>query len=369
MRPKSMVLILIALGCGLVATIGVSQVMKNRNGEKAEDTESVVLVIENIDLGQALTNEVVQLEQWPRDSIPTGAVRSLEEVEGKYARQYLYPGEPLLAEKMMDSSQDDSARIEKGYRVKAVKVTDQSAVGNLIKPGDRVDVIAFLKSRDVVGERTKTILRNIRVFAVNSLTSRQSNTEGEEGAIDAKTVSLLVKPSQVQLLVLAEGLGRIELSLRHPNDPKDDSTDEPTTLEALLGDNAKADVASDQKPTGLLPFFEDRDTTAPAESGRRGAANPNGGDDAQFGDDVAMERCGAIADHGGSAIARLAAPPGARRDNFEPRGIGGRELFGRAPAWRVFNSWRELAACPWRRAPARSPIPEPRSATRLRVSS
>ena len=246
MRAKSMALILVALACGLVATIGVSQVMKENAQTDTVPLGDIVITTQNLDIGAPLNEENVKLEQWPMDRIPPGAIRSLEETEGKYAGQFMFPSEPLLAAKLMDSNVDSSTKIEKGYRVAAVKVSEESAVANLIKPGDRVDVIAYIKSRGSGdSQRAKTFLRNIRVFAVNAETSRAIKVDGEDGNIDAKTVSLLVKPEQVQRIVLAEQLGKIELSLRHPDDDTEDTADE-TSIEDFFGDSG----SSSKNPLG-----------------------------------------------------------------------------------------------------------------------
>lgn len=250
MRAKSMALILVALACGLVATIGVSQVMKKNSQNESIALGPIVVTLANMDIGQSITPEAVELEQWPMDRIPPGAVTAVEEVEGKYARQYMFAGEPLMAGKLMDQNTDqEAAKIPPGFRVAAVKVDEASAVANLINPGDHVDVIAFIKSRSSADKvRSKTILRDIRVFAVNSETSRAQEL-GEEGRIDAKTVSLLVKPKQVQLLVLAEQLGKLELSLRHPDETLED-LDETTTVDDLLGETSGSGDGSSNKPSG-----------------------------------------------------------------------------------------------------------------------
>ncbi|MCA9179239.1 MAG: Flp pilus assembly protein CpaB [Planctomycetales bacterium] len=240
MRAKSMALILVALGCGLVATIGVSQVMKENAQAEAVPMGSIVVAVASVDVGARVTGEMVKVEEWPQDRIPLGAVTTLEELEGKYAKQRLYIGEPLLMDKLLDQTRADSLTIPPGWRVSAVKVNEESAVANLIKPGDHVDVIAFIKNQG--GNRgavtSKTILKDIKVFAVNAETHR-ADEMGEEGQIDAKTVSLLVKPKQVQMLVLAEQIGELELSLRHPDDSVEE--DEGTlTVKDLLGDDSSS---------------------------------------------------------------------------------------------------------------------------------
>lgn len=229
MRPKSMILIVIALGCGLIASIGISQVMESQVVEQPIVTpmEKIYVATTDVPLGQALSPQMVKLEEWPQDKVPEGAIRSLEQIEGQRSLTRLYPGEPILMAKLVDASKFFGAaeKIPKGFRVASVRVTMDSSASGLINPGDCVDVLVFLKrGAGIASTGTRTILKNVTVFAVNDRFQRDPDEEGE-GGLRAKTVSLLVKPNQVEKLMLAQELGRIKLSLR-PSD--DDSQDQAT---------------------------------------------------------------------------------------------------------------------------------------------
>jgi pilus assembly protein CpaB len=284
MRPKSMILIVIALGCGLIASIGISQVMENRSAQApaATPTEKIYVALTDIPLGEALTAQMVSLEEWPKDKIPEGVVRSLEEIENKRPLTRLYPGEPILAAKLIDANKFSGAseKIPKGMRVVSVKVTMDSSASGLIYPGDRVDVLVFLKAgRGIAQTGTRTILKNITVFAVNDRTQRELEEEIEGNA--AKTVSLLVKPTQVEKITLASELGKIKLSLRRSDDDTEDEADG-ATLADLDGADSSATAgigpmlaramsnSGNASPGGITDFLKqmramsgaDADTTA-----------------------------------------------------------------------------------------------------------
>lgn len=248
MRAKSMVLLLIAGVCGLVASIGISQVIERR-GQGAAEVEmgELFVAITDIDIGAKLDATNVKLDKWPKDRIPEGAISSLEEIKDRFPRVRLYAGEPILTPKLMDSKDgvDQATKIPEGYRVVSVKVTMDEVVSGLVRPGDRVDVILFLrKGSDINRTMAQTFLKDVRVFAVNSETERAKDNKGEETV--AKTVSLLVKPNQVESVMLAGELGKMRLSLRRPNDPKPHEDNDGTDLDELL--NTKDRVADDKKP-------------------------------------------------------------------------------------------------------------------------
>lgn len=220
MRPKSMVLILIALGCGLIASIGISQVVDKGGKDETPEVQLAPVYVAALDVPshQKLNAQSVKLEEWPVDKIPPGAVSKFEDLDGRKPAQPLYKGEVVLAAKIIDpnSRTMKSERIPKGYRVVSVDVNMSSAVSGLLSPGDRVDVLGFFKQRGRP-PTTKTVLTDISVFAINDKISRATDEE-DGGTIKAKTVSLTVKPAQASRLLLAAELGQIKLSLRNNND-------------------------------------------------------------------------------------------------------------------------------------------------------
>jgi pilus assembly protein CpaB len=168
MRMKSLILIFIALGCGLVASIGISQVMeRGGNSGSGVEMEQILVALTDIDAGAKLDAKNVKLEDWPKNKVPEAAIRRLEDANGKYAVPRFFKGEPIVATRISESASGVSILIPDGYRAEPVKV-EEDTVMKAISPGDRVDVSVFLK-RDG-NEIHKTgifpILRNVQIFAV-----------------------------------------------------------------------------------------------------------------------------------------------------------------------------------------------------------
>jgi pilus assembly protein CpaB len=109
-------------------------------------------------------------------------------------------------------------------------------VGNLIQPGDRVDVLVYLKSNFNGGTQqagTTTILQDIKVFAVNDQWRPGDSGDGEP--IPVKNVTLLLTPEQVEKLTLASELGKVSLVLRSPDDELTAGVGKGTTSKDLFG--------------------------------------------------------------------------------------------------------------------------------------
>jgi pilus assembly protein CpaB len=269
MRPKSLILLLLALGCGLVAAIGINQVLANRPVQQASDTGEMLpifVALNDIGMGDPLTPEVLKLEDWPKSKVPNGALSDLSEVEGRRARAKFFGGEPIIEAKLFAKGEQGSGAtdlIPKGYRVVSVKVDDVSGSG-LILPGDRVDALVHLTDPSAIGEAnrssTRTFLHNVKVFAVNNVYSRESN--GSE-AITAKTISLLVTPQQAELVTLANEMGKIRLVMRSADDETHEETGGVTQSELFGG-------GGDSSGEPSKPSRASRDTLlkmiAPAET-------------------------------------------------------------------------------------------------------
>lgn len=245
MKAKSIFLLALAAGCGLIASIGVSQVMDRKGGQgTAEETETILVAATDVDIGKALDAQNTKLEPWPKSRIPTNAIRSFEEVKDKFTAARLYPGEAILTGKVTDD-QALMPRIPEGYRVIPLKLESDTVLG-LIQPGDQVDVMVFVRQQEGVPKSGAfTILQKVVVFTVNNTTSREvTNSEEKAGERSLKTVSLLLKPNQAERLTHAAEMGKIRLSIRR-------ATDE------LLDE--------DELNARLPPLFRDGEHTAPED--------------------------------------------------------------------------------------------------------
>jgi pilus assembly protein CpaB len=239
MRPKSLLLLALALGCGLVASIGISQVM-DRPTHVALETAPIYVAKHNINIGDPIDVAMLSLQEWPKDKIPRGVVTNLEDLEGRRPRSAIIEGEPILEGKLLERGQvaDPIKAIPKGMRLKTIAVNAEKGVG-LLGPGDRVDVQLFVRKDQRTGVETaksKIILQNVRVFAIDQ-TVQRSPDGGEEKSI-AKTVSLMVTPEQASKLSLAEEIGEMSLIPRNPDDDTLASWEE-IKVEDLLGNGDK----------------------------------------------------------------------------------------------------------------------------------
>ena len=256
MRAKSLALLSLALGCGLVASIGITQVMAKRSAPDLPvgETENIYVAVRDIPLNEVLNTHLLKLEQWPKDKVPPGAITKLEEIEGHRCRTRLYAGEAILKNKLFSRGQGDfggtSSQIPKGMRVVPVRVDAVSGAGGLILPGDRVDILVHLRPDPAAGihePTTRTVLQNIKVFAADAVTDLERSDSGDGKSIQAKTISLLVTPEQAEKVMLAAELGNLRLVMRSPEDDTP-SNAQGVTARELFGRPDSGQLAKDQAP-------------------------------------------------------------------------------------------------------------------------
>jgi pilus assembly protein CpaB len=228
MRAKSLVLLVVALGCGMIAAVAVSKSVMNSDSPTVEQsTVEIFVAVKDLPHAQKISAENVKLEKWPQNRIPEGSVRQLDQVEGKFTNQMIFAGEPILEKKIADSRESFSTNIPPGFRI-----FDITGNAGYIKPGDHVDIVGTFKpsGRNSVPE-TRTVMRNVQVFGIDGNTTRDSDSTNEKRK--GSVFQLLVQESQLEALTLANSLGELRLNLRPFGEGAHDS-DEPDTGETFL---------------------------------------------------------------------------------------------------------------------------------------
>lgn len=264
MRMKSLVLIFIALGCGLVASIGISQVMSGaKAGGGGMEMDQIFVALKDIDINSQFDAQNVKLEPWPKVKVQEGAIRSLDELKDKYARVRIIKGDAILVDKVTDTVGTPAVLIPAGFRVMPVKV-DEETVMRGISPGDRVDINLSVKRSEEISEPgTYTIMQAVRIFAVGAKVEKDVDPKGAEAQF--RTVSLLVTPEQMRHLTGAAQIGKIGLALRNPNEPIDETGSAVTPLsEILRGNTLDSGETEVTAPVATAPVTP---TPAPAASG------------------------------------------------------------------------------------------------------
>ena len=262
MRPKTLALLAVAALCGLVAMLGVQQVL-SKQGNGTTETGQVLVAKADILPGQPLDENNVEFKEWPAATIPEGAVSQKEQFLERTLKVRAFAGDLILQAKLdKKGNRSAASQVPKGKCIASVPIDATMSGIGLMNPGDRVDVLVTYKptngSRDVggIGMEVKTVLASVEVFALDGVTDATMMARaGDPKATAMKNVSLILTNEQARLLKLAGDLsgGKLHLTLRGMNDdtpvdPKD--LFDPTQAEHAL---ARDSESNREVPRSVAP--------------------------------------------------------------------------------------------------------------------
>ncbi|WP_437188238.1 Flp pilus assembly protein CpaB [Planctomicrobium sp. SH668] len=220
MKPKTLILTVVACACGLVAMLGVQQAMQGSQGPVRIETAKVLVALENIESGQKLTAENTTFKSHPIGSIPEDAVIRPEDFDLRAAKVPLMVGDVVRKSKLTEKGEwGKSVAIPVGMRVISIPVDETHTISGLLKAGDRVDVLVTYQGRAMGGaaiSKTKTLLEYVEVFSIDNQTANK--IEEKQDAGHAKNVALLLTPEQAGFVILAQRKGLLSLSWRRRGD-------------------------------------------------------------------------------------------------------------------------------------------------------
>lgn len=211
---KAIVMIGVSIVAGLVAVIAAARWV---NQQAAVNTNQLAVTAVDIQLGQQINPEMVKLVDWPRESMPPGAISDLAVLNGRVTKMSLLRGEPVLESKLAEpgSMPGLSALIAPGKRAMTVKVNEVVGVAGFALPGNYVDIIVSTENDGSRGDTkdrqiAKIVLERILVLAVAQVASRD---ETKPKVVNA--VTLEVTPEEAEKLDLARSVGSLSLVLRN----------------------------------------------------------------------------------------------------------------------------------------------------------
>jgi len=193
-------LLLIALLAGLVAAVIVFVVVSEGDDSSGSVSSSVtpaVVAAQDIDAGTEITAEMVKVTDVPNDLLVTGSLEDTELVVGEVARVSILEGEQMTSARLGVAVPEKGIAgvIPVGKRAVAIQVDQITAVGGLLLPGDRIDVVRTIKVHpaglpdDQYILRTETILQNVEVLSVAQEAQQASAQAGEDQTDDTTNPS------------------------------------------------------------------------------------------------------------------------------------------------------------------------------------
>ena len=209
---RALMMLVLSVLAGLAAVILAARWM----GQQAAGEKSSVLVAtSDLELGQAITAQMLQPISWPAGSQPEGSFNDVKLLEGRVVRAGIYKGEPVLEPKLAPEGTKaglDSV-IKPGHRAITVKVNEVVGVAGFLAPGSYVDLLVNIND-DRDKSISRVVLERIMVLAV----AQEANRPDQSKARVVNAVTLEVLPEQAEKIDLARNVGTLSLMLRNQVD-------------------------------------------------------------------------------------------------------------------------------------------------------
>ena len=224
MTLRTIIVLLMSLVCGTSAAIGVNQFLaKNKAKEVVLETTPIIVAAVNVPRGTVLKPEFLKTQSWPVGLVPEGSIREMDQAMELATLTPLVVGEPLLESKLSADGSGAAGLIRPGMRAYTIETpTSSQGVAGFVLPGNHVDVILTVSSREIAGLAGTvtggggawTLLQNVEILAADERLDQQS----EKDKKGLRSVTLLVTPDMAAKLTLAQTMGKLNLSLRNDSD-------------------------------------------------------------------------------------------------------------------------------------------------------
>jgi pilus assembly protein CpaB len=218
MKPKTMILMVVAVACGLGASYMTSKLLAERSNKGGDEPTVPVLVsTARIASWQPIKepDKYFEVRPFPQSLAPPKALTDPSELKDQRLNKLLDVGKPVTKDDLLTKEQLSLAEnLLPGQRAIAIRVTAESLVAGFVLPGTRVDVVCTTTGAE---SEARIILQNMLVMAVDAQDQRPTDTKF---VAVGQTVTLAATPEESTRLSLAQRLGELRLLLKSGADTK-----------------------------------------------------------------------------------------------------------------------------------------------------
>lgn len=180
---------------------------------------TVVLLAPNgkIAKGTKISAANIREVHWPRDQVPEGAVRKIDDLEGMFTTTNLVESQPILRANLAANppSLGIGDLLTPGMRAVTIKVDSTSGVEGWATPGAHVDVLLTYQDQKDGHNTTIVAVENAVVLSYGgSARTDEADDMDRTSSMNSTTATLAVSVEDSLKIQTAIARGRITLALR-----------------------------------------------------------------------------------------------------------------------------------------------------------
>ena len=199
MKQKQMILMVVAVGCGLVAALLTSQL--GAKPAAGPPQVAVVVAAKELTPGTTFTKDSLKDQVKTRmlnpNDVPQNVISTMEELEGKQLVKTLRADDHLT---MTDLGKYEEIKAPAGKKLVCLKLPIESLTP-FVRPTSRVDVLGAIRT-DAKGVQSRVLIPNMLVLAVDTAT--QPAAGGVQGNAAIQSVMLAADVPEAEVIRRAQ---------------------------------------------------------------------------------------------------------------------------------------------------------------------
>lgn len=273
MKPKTMILMVVAVVCGLGASYMTSRLLAERDDHAEPEIPKVTLLVakKNLDMHVPLRTKPEDYfveKQFVKDDAPKDGFTKddMAKLKNKWMKRALRKGDAVTPEDLMDNPRG-LATLAPGMRAVGIRVRVEDIAGGFASlPGSHVDIIWTVREGGTGQTVAKLLLEDVIVLAADT-----SDRPGEQTAMVASVVTVALSPEDALKVAQAMDTGALRLTLRNIED-KGSTSVQPKRDEALRDEEPKVALRTPELPG--RPEMPEHVEPAPAKQEAQPAHKP-----------------------------------------------------------------------------------------------
>lgn len=229
MKPKTMILMVVAVTCGLGASYMTSRLLAERGDAPETPKVKILVAKKTLNQGDTLKNpqDLFEEKVYTEGEEPRAAIASFDQLKGRIIARSLRAGDHITAEDTFDPAKGYhmmSWALPDGMYAVGIRVNLADIAGGFASlPHSRVNVYSTVKRGSDKDSYSMLLLENVLVLAAD-----QNMNLPDGKALPATVVTLAVTGEDALRLNLAKEQGPLSLALRKFNDKSKSEVDKIT---------------------------------------------------------------------------------------------------------------------------------------------
>ena len=228
MDKKKLMLLLGALVIAIGTALAARSIFVGASAPAAEAAQApkgpkVLVAQRALPVGTIITADSISFQAWPKEMIQDAyfldGEADMSKLLGTVVRFNVTAGQPVTQGALVSPGDRGflAAALGAGMRAVTIPVSQKTAVGGFVFPGDHIDLVLTqtIKAKDDGDDlrTSETILRNIRVLATDQ-SAETEMVDGKTVVRNFRTVTVEVTPRIAEKVAVAQQMGTLSLSLR-----------------------------------------------------------------------------------------------------------------------------------------------------------